>query len=67
MYRFLDREAKGELDYDAFTLLSEERWRNLDPYQQYQESVEKHRMAKHEKPESNVYSSATGRADSETN
>lgn len=35
LYRFLDSECKGELGYEEFTLLSEERWRNLDPYIHY--------------------------------
>ena len=43
LYRFLDCEGKGEIGYEEFTLLSEERWQNLDPYQHYQEAVEKHR------------------------
>ena len=43
LYRFLDCENKGELGYDDFTLLSEERWKNLDPYKHYQESLEKYK------------------------
>ena len=35
LYRFLDSEAKGELGYEEFTMLSEENWRDLDPYKQY--------------------------------
>lgn len=33
LYRFLDKEGKGEIGYDEFILLSEEKWRRLDPFQ----------------------------------
>lgn len=41
LYRFLDSESTGEIGYDEFTLLSEERWKNLDPYERYQGAIAK--------------------------
>ena len=35
----MDSDGSGAIGYDEFTLLSEERWRNIDPYKQYQEGV----------------------------
>ena len=35
----MDTDGSGAIGYDEFTLLSEERWRNIDPYKQYQEGV----------------------------
>ena len=32
LYRFMDADGSGEIGYDEFTLLSEERWRNIDPF-----------------------------------
>jgi hypothetical protein len=32
LYRFIDKEGKGEIGYDEFTMLDEERWRVTDPY-----------------------------------
>lgn len=39
LYRYMDQDGDGEIGYDEFTLLSEERWRNLDPYKHYKEGV----------------------------
>ena len=32
LFRYLDKSGKGEIGYHEFTMLLEERWRNLDPY-----------------------------------
>jgi Ca2+-binding EF-hand superfamily protein len=32
LYRFIDKEGKGEIGYDEFTLLCEEKWRGIDPF-----------------------------------
>lgn len=32
LFRYLDSDGTGEIGYDQFTMLLEERWRNLDPY-----------------------------------
>ena len=63
LYRFLDSEAKGELGYEEFTMLSEENWRDLDPYKHYQQSVEKHRAAQ-QHSESALSSIVSGMGDS---
>ena len=35
LYRYMDCNGNGEIGYDEFTLLSEERWRIMDPYKRY--------------------------------
>jgi len=35
----MDREGKGEIGYDEFTLLTEERWRGIDPFQQLKNNI----------------------------
>ena len=32
MYRFMDTNGDGEIGFDEFTLLSEERWKAIDTY-----------------------------------
>lgn len=32
LYRFIDKDGKGEIGYDEFTLLTEEKWRGIDPF-----------------------------------
>ena len=39
LYRYMDQDGSGSIGYEEFALLSEERWRNIDPYKQYQEGV----------------------------
>jgi Ca2+-binding EF-hand superfamily protein len=43
LYRYMDRDGSGEIGYDEFTLLSEERWRNIDPYKQLQSGITNHK------------------------
>ena len=31
LFRYLDKSGQGEIGYDEFTLLLEERWRGIDP------------------------------------
>jgi hypothetical protein len=31
LFNYMDKEKKGELNYEDFTLLLEERWRGIDP------------------------------------
>ena len=46
LYRYLDSDGSGEIGYDEFTLLSEERWRNIDPYKHYQEGQQAYKVFK---------------------
>lgn len=39
LYRYMDREGKGEIGYDEFTLLTEERWRGIDPFEQMKNNM----------------------------
>lgn len=39
LYRFIDKEGKGEIGYDEFTLLTEEKWRGLDPFKSMQDNI----------------------------
>ena len=39
LYRYMDTDGDGEIGYEEFTLLSEERWRNIDPYKHYMEGL----------------------------
>jgi len=32
LFRYLDKSADGAIGYDEFTMLLEERWRGIDPY-----------------------------------
>lgn len=41
LYRFIDKEGKGEIGYDEFTLLTEEKWRGIDPFQAMQANIAK--------------------------
>lgn len=36
----MDVDNNGEIGYDEFTLLSEERWRIIDPYKRYKDGIE---------------------------
>ena len=31
LFNYLDKKGQGEIGYDEFTLLLEERWRGIDP------------------------------------
>lgn len=31
LFRYMDKSGNGEIGYDEFTLLLEERWRGIDP------------------------------------
>ena len=37
----MDTDADGHIGYAEFTLLSEERWKKINPYLRYQECVAK--------------------------
>lgn len=39
LYRFIDKEGKGEIGYDEFTLLTEEKWRGLDPFAEMKKNM----------------------------
>lgn len=39
IYRFMDTDGDGEIGFDEFTFLSEERWKSVDAYAQYLEGV----------------------------
>lgn len=44
IYRFMDTDGDGEIGFDEFTLLSEERWKAVDPYAQYLDGVNGRQM-----------------------
>ena len=31
LFNYIDKEGKGEIGFEEFTLLLEERWRGIDP------------------------------------
>ena len=39
LFNYIDKEGKGEIGFEEFTLLLEERWRGIDPVVQLRESV----------------------------
>ena len=41
----MDTDGDGRIGYAEFTLLSEERWKKINPHMRYQANLEKH-MAK---------------------
>ncbi len=40
LFRFMDSDGDGEIGFDEFTLLNEERWRNMDPYAHYKKGID---------------------------
>jgi hypothetical protein len=36
----MDTDGDGEIGFDEFTLLNEEKWRNMDPYAHYQKGID---------------------------
>ena len=40
LYRYMDADGSGDIGYAEFTLLSEERWREIDVYKKYQAGVQ---------------------------
>lgn len=32
LFNYMDKSGNGDIGYDEFTLLLEERWRGIDPY-----------------------------------
>jgi Ca2+-binding EF-hand superfamily protein len=36
LYRFIDKDGTGEIGYDEFTMLTEEKWRGIDPFEHMQ-------------------------------
>ena len=39
LFRFMDSDGDGEVGFDEFTLLNEEKWRNMDPYTHYKKGI----------------------------
>jgi hypothetical protein len=37
LFMYMDSDGSGEIGYDEFTMLTEEKWRKLDPYKYLQE------------------------------
>ena len=36
----MDTDGDGEIGFDEFTLLNEEKWRNMDPYAHYKKGID---------------------------
>ncbi len=36
----MDSDGDGEIGFDEFTLLNEEKWRNMDPYAHYKKGID---------------------------
>jgi Ca2+-binding EF-hand superfamily protein len=41
LFRYLDKSGNGDIGYDEFTMLLEERWRNIDPYKEMHDKMTK--------------------------
>ena len=41
LYRFIDKDGTGEIGYDEFTMLTEEKWRGIDPFEHMQQNIKK--------------------------
>lgn len=39
LYRYMDKKGQGEIGYDEFTLLTEEKWRGIDPFEQMKKNA----------------------------
>jgi len=35
LFNYIDKKGQGEIGYDEFTLLLEERWRGIDPVEHF--------------------------------
>ena len=38
LYRFMDKDGSGEIGYDEFTMLAEEKWRGIDPFEVFKQN-----------------------------
>ena len=59
LFHYLDKDGRGEIGYDNFTLLLEERWRGIDPIElrkkEILSKISKNPMATTSKPILNIY------------
>lgn len=56
LFRYLDKSGNGDIGYDEFTMLLEERWRNIDPYFELSQNLErKNDPMAVQKPTLNIY------------
>jgi hypothetical protein len=62
LFNYLDKKGQGEIGYDEFTLLLEERWRGIDPVSVLQSNLANRKpnpMDTHNKNELRVYDDCT--------
>ena len=59
LFNYLDKKGQGEIGYDEFTMLLEERWRGIDPVAQMKANLvprDKNPMETSNKMDLNFYS-----------
>ena len=62
LFNYLDKTGEGEIGYDEFTLLLEERWRGIDPVETFKANMLNRKpnpMTATIKPELSVYDNCT--------
>lgn len=57
LFNYIDKKGQGEIGYDEFTLLLEERWRGIDPVEHFKAQLKsiKSPMETTEKPYLEIY------------
>ena len=62
LFNYIDKTGEGEIGYDEFTLLLEERWRGIDPVETVKANMINRKpnpMTTTIKPELSVYDNCT--------
>mmetsp|Transcript_23745 Transcript_23745/g.31784 ORF Transcript_23745/g.31784 Transcript_23745/m.31784 type:complete len:100 (+) Transcript_23745:531-830(+) len=59
IYRFMDTDGDGEIGFDEFTFLSEERWKAVDAYKKYLDGVNGREFANNKTGMNDAYSVAS--------
>lgn len=62
LFNYIDKSGEGEIGYDEFTLLLEERWRGIDPVETFKANLANRKpnpMSVQTKPELSVYEDCT--------
>ena len=62
LFNYIDKKGQGEIGYEEFTLLLEERWRGIDPVMHFKAGLANrgpNPMIRENRPELNVYTDCT--------
>lgn len=62
LFNYIDKKGQGEIGYEEFTMLLEERWRGIDPVETLKANLQNRKpnpMTVHTNPELSVYEDCT--------